>query len=249
MDDNIMIMDDDNINFIENNFMNEIKGYKSQVDYNKLFNDLQDDVKNDLILEMKRYILIFTEFEKENDTYETINLSFYMDHLKNISDMNIDIEIYFTSYIYNDSKHVKLGFTVFLQNSRENILQYMSFYNYDLVTKNDLKNYIFNLLFYIHIFLRDFTFDSLFNHFYHTDDIIEMKNIRNRNLRLFGNITSECSVCLENCITKTYCNHILCFKCYSKLVKKICPECRAELEITTNEEEMYQNISFVIETE
>ena len=223
-----------NMEFIENNYLNELKGYTSVVNYKEIFDNLNNTVKNDLTLEMERMYYFFTEFEKEEYEYETINLSFYMDNIKNISDIYIDIEIYFTSYMYNDLKHTKLGFTVYLKNSREHILQYMNFYKYN-ICNNELKRCIYNLLFYIHILLRDFNFNSLFNHFYHKDDIPEMKKIRDRNLRLFGDIETECSVCLETCITKTYCNHTLCYKCYSKLVKKICPSCREPLEIECEE--------------
>lgn len=37
----------------------------------------------------------------------------------------------------------------------------------------------------------------------------------------------ECSVCLENCQTKTKCSHALCAVCESKIKDPICPLCRA----------------------
>ena len=36
----------------------------------------------------------------------------------------------------------------------------------------------------------------------------------------------ECSVCLDNCITKTSCNHFICGLCEASLTTKKCPICR-----------------------
>jgi hypothetical protein len=120
----------------------------------------------------------------------------------------------------------------------------MSFFNSRSITETKIKNYIYNLLFYIHIFVNNFVFDSLFDHFYHKDDIEPMKNIRLRIIRLFGNQDSECCVCGENSITTTECNHILCNKCFSKLPSKTCPMCRSNLD---NEEQNFNNLSFFVE--
>ena len=102
----------------------------------------------------------------------------------------------------------------------------------------------YNLLFYIYIFVNEFKFDSLFDHFYHKDDLELMKEIRLRNLRLFGNLDSECCVCTEKSITTTTCNHTLCNKCFSKLPAKICPMCRGNLD---NEEQNFSNLNFFVE--
>ena len=36
----------------------------------------------------------------------------------------------------------------------------------------------------------------------------------------------ECSVCLDNCITKTSCNHFICGLCEANITTKKCPICR-----------------------
>ena len=82
----------------------------------------------------------------------------------------------------------------------------------------------------MHIFVRDFKYNSLFINLYHNVDIENMLKIRNRSIRLYGN-HNECCVCLENTIVKTDCKHFLCQKCFSKLSEpKTCPMCRNVFE-------------------
>ena len=40
----------------------------------------------------------------------------------------------------------------------------------------------------------------------------------------------ECSVCLEKTVSSTTCNHKLCKKCFTKLVTKVCPICRENID-------------------
>ena len=39
-----------------------------------------------------------------------------------------------------------------------------------------------------------------------------------------------CSVCMETTTTKTKCNHLLCYECWEKINKKICPLCRKNIK-------------------
>ena len=225
--------------FINNVFINELKGYKSVVNYKKVYEQLPDDVKKDIISETER---IYNTIPVDMDTS---NVSFYLDNVRNISDVEVDVEIYFMKYMYNNSNYIKMGFNIYLKNSINYIMQCMSFFSSDVVNEhNTINNYIYNLLFYIYVFVNNFKFDSLFDHFYHKDDIELMKTIRLRSIRLFGNPDSECCVCIEKCITKTECGHILCNKCFSKLPTKTCPMCRTTID---NEEQNYSNVSFFIE--
>jgi hypothetical protein len=231
--------DKTNYYFINNVFINELKGYKSVVNYKKIYEQLSDDIKKDIILETER---IYNTIPVH---IETTNTSFYLDNVRNISDMEIDVEIYFMKYAYNNCNYIKMGFNVYLKNSINYIMQCMSFFNSNIENENnEIYNYIYNLLFYLYVFVNNFKFDSLFDHFYHKDDIELMKTIRLRSIRLFGNPDSECCVCIEKCITKTDCSHILCNKCFSKLSTKICPMCRSNLD---NEEQNYSNLSFFVE--
>lgn len=225
--------------FIPNSFINEMKGYKSVVEYRKIYENLDEDIKSDIDLETKRIYEIF-----KTSNINPVNASFYFDNARNISDIQIDIEMYYMKYVYNNCDYVKIGFNIYLKNSINYIMQCMSFFKSRSISDVNIMNYIYNLLFYIHIFVNDFRFDSLFDHFYHKDDIEAMKTIRLRNIRLFGNQDSECCVCTDKCITTTECNHILCNKCFSKLSTKICPMCRSNLD---NEEQNYNNLSFFVE--
>jgi hypothetical protein len=225
--------------FLNNTFLNELKGYKSIVNYKTIYENLSDDVRKDIILEAKR---IFSTIP--NNT-ESVNTSFYIDNVRNISDIQIDIEVYYMKYEYNDCIYIKAGFNVYLKNSINYIMQCMNFFNSNVVTNDSINiNYIYNILFYVHVFVNEFKFDSLFDHFYHKNDIELMKTMRLRSIRLFGNPDSECCVCIEKCITLTECGHILCNKCFSKLSIKICPMCRTALD---NEEQNYNNVNFFIE--
>jgi len=233
------ITDDSKHYFIPNSFINEIKGYKSNVDYKILYENLPEDIKSDIDLETKRIYSIFLT----SDIYP-VNASFYFDNARNVSDIQIDIEMYYMKYVHNNCDYVKVGFNIYLKNSINYIMQCMSFFKSRVISEKNIMNYIYNLLFYIHIFVNEFKFDSLFDHFYHKDDIEPMKNIRSRSIRLFGNQESECCVCTEKCITITSCNHILCNKCFSKLSTKVCPMCRSDLD---NDEQNFNNLSFFVE--
>jgi hypothetical protein len=220
---------DAEIQFISNSFYCEVRGFISDINYNNMFDELSDDIKNDLILETKRVYNIINEIQND-----TINMSFFLDHVKEVSGIKIDIEIYYTKYIHNDTEHIKLGFNVYLRDTPNISMQCLTFY---VSNVKNLTNHIYNLLFYVYVFVNNFSFDSLFNNFYHKDDIIILKEMRLRTLRLFGNLDSlDCCVCLEKSTTLTECNHILCNRCFSKLVPKICPLCRTILENDIDDE-------------
>lgn len=46
-----------------------------------------------------------------------------------------------------------------------------------------------------------------------------------------------CSVCLEETVTTTPCEHHLCYDCWSKLEQKCCPLCRGDIEYEDREDD------------
>ena len=228
----------ENIDFIQGFFLNEVRGYKREVDYNALFDNLELEIKNDLLLESKRLLSIFTDSDSDYGEFENvINISYFFESIKEISGINIDIEFYYIRVNEDDKSKTKIGFNVFLKDSVNFVMQGLYFSEYDI--DDLLMNYIYNILFYIYIFVHFFKYDSMFNNFYHEDDIIKMKEIKNRMIRLFGT-DHECCVCLEKTSLKTFCNHMLCNRCYYKLKTKVCPLCRTVLEtdMTGNEDNL-----------
>lgn len=224
-------MEEEDIKFLNNSFFCEVRGFISNINYYNMFNELPDDVKNDLKLETNRVYNIINDIKSD-----TINMSFFLDNVKDVGGIKIDIEIYYAKYIHNDKENIKIGFNVYLKDTPNISMQCLTFFGFESEIKS-LTNYIYNLLFYVYIFLNNFSYDSLFNNFYHKDDIVLMKEMRLRTLRLFGNLDSlDCCVCLEKSITLTECNHILCNRCFSKLVPKICPLCRTILENDIDDE-------------
>ena len=103
--------------FINNVFINELKGYICVVDYKKIYEELSDDVKKDIILETTR---IYSTIPV---TLDSSNVSFYFDNVRNISDVEIDVEIYFMKYLHNNTNYIKIGFNVYLKNSINYIMQ------------------------------------------------------------------------------------------------------------------------------
>ena len=112
----------------------------------------------------------------------------------------------------------------------------------DIENEDNFKNYIYNILFYTHIIIKQFKYNSLLKYLSHIDDIDDLIHIQELHLSLLSEI-EECSVCLEPTITKTICKHVICQKCYSSLSKKICPICR---KVIFNEIEDIEYIQFLI---
>ena len=134
--------------FLNNTFLNELKGYKSIVNYKTIYENLSDDVKKDIILESER---IYSTIPINT---ESVNTSFYIDNVRNVSDIQIDIEVYYMKYEYNDCIYIKSGFNVYLKNSINYIMQCMNFFNSNVVTNDSINiNYIYNILFYVYVFV------------------------------------------------------------------------------------------------
>jgi hypothetical protein len=219
--------------FIEADYIvKETKLYTSKVDYEKLFIDLPDDVKDSLLTLTNYLYSFFSETLKNNNT-STIHVNC----VKKID--NIPIKLYF--YIIKNFKQyltgnetIKLGFNISIPSHEHvnkldyDIFQNIFILNVNIEDPNIFKNYIYNICFYCYIVLRDFRFNPMLNYLNHSEDIDELLLIKNALINLFGN-KYECTVCMEQTITKTECNHPLCQKCFSSLEQKTCPICRNEL--------------------
>ena len=211
------------INEIE--FYNEIIGYQSVVDYETIFENLSDQIKSDLKREVLFYYNYFT-----GTTLTSVNIDV---NNKKINNMNFDIEMYTYPITANTSR---IGIQIFLRDN-SSPLQYIAYlapYNLKnfLVSPSQekrFKEYLYNILFFIHIFCTDFQYHPMLVYLYHKDDIPLMADIKLRRMRLFGD-DLECSVCLEKTVMVTACNHSLCHICFSKLRIKTCPMCRSLLE-------------------
>lgn len=212
---------------IKNGFLRELDGYKTKVKYKELFENLPDDIKTDLLNESEFCVSILTD-----EMLESVNTSYNLDAVRDISELPIDIEFFIGKYAFDNNILSKIGFNVYLKNnvSPSNLMQNITIFDFNINNKDILINYIYNILFYVYIFINDFRYNPLFNYFHHYKDIEHMKTIRLRHIRLFGDNDIECCVCADETISKTVCNHYLCKKCYVKLNTKICPICRRQLE-------------------
>lgn len=209
----------------DHEFLHEIAGYTSIVDYNQEFSQLTDDILKDLKEEVDYYFNLFVNGNLPTAIIDTTN--------KSISSIHFDIDL----YIYEiSSTHSRIGFQVFMKETSL-ILQHLSYtapfnkaFNLYPQQMDTFKEYLLNCLFYIFIFCRKFRYHPMLTFFHHVDDIKTMADIKLRRHRLFGDEETECSVCFESTITLTTCNHSLCHSCYSKLRVKVCPLCRGTLE-------------------
>ena len=221
--------DEEEYKFIKSNhiFYNEIIGYVSVVDYEDEFNNLSDETLCDLKNEVEFYSSYLTE--NMNTTSIAIDIN-----NKKISNLNFDIDM----YLYETSMtHSRIGVQFFLRENSSALqhLSYIAPYNMKNFSTNLeelklFKKYLFNVLFLTYIFCQKFRYHPMLKFMYHRDDIDRMAEIKLRRCRLFCDEDSECSVCYENTIITTSCNHSLCHTCFSNLKIKVCPLCRAVLE-------------------
>ena len=207
--------------------INETKLYNSIVNYENLFNEIDSD---DIIL-LKRLTSYYYKYFKEN-CYSSI----LIEPIKKIDGIQIRIHIYISNiYDYIGQRtSTKLGINVslspheYINPENYDVIQNIYLKGCDLNDENIFKNYIYNILFYTKVIIKDFKFHPMLCYLNHIDDIPNILEIKDAILQLFGD-SIECSVCLEKTITKTICNHGLCQICYSNLITKSCPMCRQVL--------------------
>ncbi len=221
----------------------EFKLFKSEVDYEYIFNNLEEDIKNDL-----HFLTDFYYARLVEELKDLISMTLLIPNMKNID--NIPIKTYL--FIVRDYKillqgntqtypKVKIGVNICLHlKDHYNIentesLQGLYLLNCDTSNEEEFKNYIYILLFYIHIIMNEFSYHPLLKNIYHYEDIQRFVEIKSAHIRLFGEF-QQCSVCMENTTSMTKCKHMLCQKCACNLEKKICPICRRSIIVEDNME-------------
>lgn len=218
--------------FIEetDGFANEIITFTTQVDYKKIFKEeLSEETKTDLYEEALHCYKLLSSTNFEDTTFISIQLT---SELRKVSDMNVEIELFMTKFT---TQPHQIGFQVYIKNTGTSDPVQSFSLRTDTTTEYTFVNGLYNILFYIYIFMKDFRFNPLFNNFYHKDDLVSMTAIRSRRIRLFGDEDMICCTCLEKTIITTTCGHYLCLFCLTKLKNKVCPMCRNVLIAPTPE--------------
>ena len=212
------------------NFIPENRLYfESKVNYQKLFNELDDD---DIYALDKLTFYYYNFFKTKTKYLESTTI--LIEPVKNIDDIPVKIQFYLIKNIHDyitRESHSKIGINITI-SYRESInprlyymLQNFSTTKFNIDDDDEFKNIIYNCLFYCHVIAKYFKYNPMLKYLNHEDDINELVDIQKSIIHLYGN-KSECSVCLEQTISTTICNHSLCQKCFSKLNKKNCPLCR-----------------------
>jgi len=214
----------------------EFKLFKSEVDYEYIFNNLEYGIKVDLYFLTNYYYISLLEKLKDS-----LTLNLIIPNVKSINGIPVKVYLYIVKDYktsvdnINERTNMKIGLNVCL-NSKDyytidttESLQTIYFLNCDTTDKEVFINYIYNLLFYTHIIMNEFCYNPLLKNIYHREDIQKFAAIKSAHIRLFGEF-EQCSVCLENTTSMTECKHMLCQKCACSLVKKICPICRRSID-------------------
>jgi len=225
-------------NFIKpDGLLCEFKIYNSKIDFESLFDELVEEVKNDILYLTELY---YNFFKEELCIENTTSVSITLNSVKKIDKIPIKAHIsvsknfkYINILNGNQSETSKISVNICLPSYEYvcgtfEMLQSIYLINFDLEDEYVFKKYLYNILFYSYIIIKDFRYHPLLKYLNHKDDIEKLLEIKNSFIRLYGEI-NECSVCLESTITSTICNHYLCQKCYSQLNDKVCPSCRTEL--------------------
>ena len=223
----------------------EFKLFKSNVDYEYIFNNLDEDIKEDISFLTQYYHERLVEELKD-----LITLNLTLPNTKSIDDIPVKTYLFIVKdyKILVDSANtqeeytkVKIGIHVCLYLKDHytfdttGSLQTLYFLNCDTADEEIFKNYIYNLLFYTHIVMNYFCYNPLLKNIYHEEDIERFVEIKSAHIRLFGNF-EQCSVCMENTTSMTKCKHMLCQKCACSLSKKLCPICRRPITTDDNME-------------
>lgn len=222
--------------------------YKSKIDYEDIFNNLSDDIKENLEI-LTEYYFDYLSEESENTSIISIKIH----SVKNIDKIPVIINLYLVknfrlSIFTNNNVTNKIGINVnlaskdYMCKKQLDSLQNLYLLDCDIENEDNFKNYIYNILFYAHIIVKNFKYHPLLKYLSHIDEIDDLAHIQELHLNLLSEI-EECSVCLDPTITKTVCKHVICQSCYCNLAKKICPICR---KVIFNDIEDIEYIQFMI---
>ena len=228
-------------------FNSENRLFKSKIDYEFLFNNLDDEIKLSIETLTDYY---YEYFKNKLITFEACSI--FIDPVRKIDDIPVKIKFYIVKNCIEYppiSKSSKIGMIISL-NYMESvnpsiyyILQNLYFTNFEISKVDEFKNVIYNCLFYCHIILRDFKYHPMLKYLNHFTDLNELVNIQISLVNLFDN-KIDCSVCLEQTISTSTCNHPLCQKCFSKLKTKVCPICRKILSDEVDDYDDEEDDSF-----
>lgn len=224
--------------------LNEFRCFETDVDYEEIFNQLDEDTRSDLELLTEYY---YIELTRQSVLSNIISLPC----IKDISGLPLKFKLYYVKdyklfSMQMEPSSKKIGLSIYLPtkevlnlNDGDGMIQNISFIMKNDITDDQFKNYIYNILFYAHIIVKNFTYHPVLKYIYHYDDIENLVHLKNVHIKLFGE-KIECSVCMEETIGKTICKHNLCQKCYCALQIKKCPICR---KVLYDENELYEGVT------
>lgn len=227
-----------NYNFVKcDGILNEFKIYNINTDYEKLFNEIPENIHNDIFDITNLYYDFFnTELNVEN----TASISIILNSTKKIDKIPVKANLaVFKKFKYIDTQTGeqkvvnKISVNIYV-NSYDHVsgnfemLQNIFILDFDIEDEYDFKKYLYNTLFYAYIIFKDFTYHPMLKYLIHKDELDSIVKLKNSFITLFGE-TDDCSVCLDKTIYVTICNHYLCQRCFSQLREKICPSCRSSL--------------------
>jgi hypothetical protein len=226
----------------------EFKIYSTQVDYENLFNNLSEEIREELKL-LTEYYFQYIKTQLEN--LNTVTLKIY--HDKKIDNIPMYLHLYvitdYKPFINIPASITKIGINLtlpeneYISSDYYYLLQNIYILGCNTDNDNEFKNYIYNILFYAYIICKDYQYHPMLSYLNHRDDIPELLKIAKAHINLFGE-KINCCVCMEQTITKTTCGHQLCQKCFCSLSKKICPLCR---KVLINEYDQVGEIHFYLE--
>jgi hypothetical protein len=235
--------------FIEyDGMLTEFKHCETFVDYNVVFNNISKEV-DEFLVKLTDYYFDYLSIEMETSA----NISIPIHNAKNIDGLPTRIHLYMVKNhklcLNISSETVKLGFFVSLpkrecmSSDHNEIMQNIYIHNCNIEDPEKFKNYIYNILFYVHVVVSKFVFNPMLKYLNHRTDVPSLIDLSSAHINLFGENT-DCSVCMEQTTTKTVCNHELCRKCYCSLEIKICPICRRSL-IDDEDEDYYISTNYI----
>ena len=166
--------------------LNEFKIYNSKIDFEKLFNELADYVKEDIFELTNIYYDFFSEQFKDKNI---INLSTTLNPIKKIDNIYYNAHL----FIVNDFKYVnmrsgnqveitKISINICLPSSEHvsgifQTCQSIYLLDFDMEDENEFKKHIYNILFYCYIIIRDFRYHPLLRYLNHKDEIESLLKI------------------------------------------------------------------------
>ena len=227
-----------NYDFIKyDSILTEFKVYTSNIDYEKIFCEVPNDIHKDIFDLTNLYYDFFeTELKVEN----TASISVILNSTKKIDKIPVKAHL----VILKNLKYVdtqtgeqkitnKISVNVCLHpyehvSNNFEVLQNIFLLDFDIDNEPEFKKYLYNIIFYAYIIFKDFKYHPMLKYLNHKDEIDSIVKLKTSFIRLFGE-SDDCSVCLEQTIYTTTCNHYLCQKCFSQLREKICPSCRTDL--------------------